>query len=79
MVNGSVALVSLFYFYFITVLYHTDAPGKWPHDSGWIHGAIVTFYTFTLFLLYHADAPGERPCDGGWIRGASVAAGLDLQ
>ncbi len=59
MVDGSVALVLLFYFYFISVLYHADAPGKGPLDDRWIRGASVTFLLYLISVLYHAVTPGK--------------------
>jgi hypothetical protein len=59
MVDGTVVLVSLFYFYFISVLYQADAPGKGSRDGGRISGASVASVAF-LLLPYFCSIPRRR-------------------
>jgi hypothetical protein len=64
MVDGSVLLVSLYYFYLISVLYHADAPGKGPRDGGWIRGASVAFLLLPYFTTQTLLEKGHLMVDG---------------
>jgi hypothetical protein len=76
MVDGSVAQVSLFYFYLISVLYHADAPGKGPHDGGWVRGASVDFLLWPYFFFFTTQTvleKGHVMVDGTVVLVTSVA------